>query len=195
MCIRDRYYFLSSRQRPSMHSHALPRGRLRVRFPARAYWTQQSNLTRRYLVHPITEVKQWEFGLYWLGTQSTVVYGPSWCQIHPHGCFCFLHRPRVKSIMAQGSCLGGLCSQGWEDRVGIGVLPVALTAPSIPWRRLWVDPHTYIHMYIHCPKNVSKYSFGPRHWAFPNPIIYHKDPGCNWLCCCLFSSQKDQFWP
>ena len=40
---------LSSKQRVSVLSHALPRGRLGVWFPARAYWTQRSNLTRKYL--------------------------------------------------------------------------------------------------------------------------------------------------
>ena len=38
---------------------------------------------------------------------STVVYGPSWCQIHPHSGFCYLHGPRAKPIRVQGLCVGG----------------------------------------------------------------------------------------
>ena len=35
-------------QRVSVHRHVLPRGKMRVQIPARAYWAQRSNLTKKY---------------------------------------------------------------------------------------------------------------------------------------------------
>ena len=48
------------------------------------------------------------------------MYGPSWCQICPHGSFCCLYGPRVKTNHGAGfvcwwCVVSGSYSQGWED--------------------------------------------------------------------------------
>ena len=126
---------LSSKQWPSMHSHMLLRGRLRVPFPSRANWMQWSKLARKYLFlsdHRSQTVSAWLILVAY--RYSTVVYGQSWCQIHPLGGFYCFHETRVKPIAAQDSfvCWWGvvseLYSQGWKHGDQMVALPIALTS-------------------------------------------------------------------
>ena len=97
----------------------------------------------------ITEVNQWDLGLYWSGTPSIVVHGPCWCQIHPHGGFCCLHGPRVKPIMTQGSRAGGVLwvvYAHWRGMMGSKWTPFPLYSKHPPLHRdcCWVGPHTHM---------------------------------------------------
>ena len=122
----------SSKKWASMHSHVLPRGRSRVWVPARAHWTQRSNLTRKYLF-PSNQRSQ--TGRAWL----VLVGNPKYCCVWPKlvsnpptWWFWCRHWPRVRPITAQGLCVGGVLRMvGWEYGEWMFALPLHSQHPCI----------------------------------------------------------------
>ena len=127
-----------------------PEREIRGSIPARAYWMQRSNLTRKIPVlsdHRSQTVRAW----------LVLVGNPEYCCVWPKlvpdlPTWQFLLPLWAQSKTNHGAgfvrwwcVVSGLYSQGWEDGDQMVVLPIALTAPSPSMENVASGPSTYIH--------------------------------------------------